>query len=311
MIVSPQKYLFIITTVVVLLLAAGIITLVARQSVEQPPSRLTIATTIFPLADIARNIAGEDVYVIQLLPPGASPHSYNLSPQQLTDINNAKVLFVIGHKLDAWAADAITRATEVPIVTVDEGIKLREFEAEDEHHEGEEGDEHEETGTDPHYWLTIPNGQQIATTIAQTLQEIDPINSEVYASNLIAYTEELATVEKELQLQARSAKHTEFIAVHNAWSYLAQQYGFELAAAYEPVAGKEPSISDIQRLQKLVSEHNIGAFYNEPAEHSIGATRFFQDNLGLSVKTLDDIGGIPPRDTYINLMRENIRALSE
>lgn len=281
--------------------------------VRENSDKLIVATTIFPLADITRNIAGDNATVLQLLPVGADPHSYSITPQQLSDAHNAKTIFVIGHNLDTWASDAVTRATTIPVIVVDQGISLKEFDGEDEEHEGEEedADEHEQGSIDPHYWLTVPNAQKIAATVASTLQELDPTHSDAYAENLKAYATELTQLEGELQTMSQHAPTKEFIAIHDAWSYLAENYGFELIATYEPVEGKEPSFADIQHLQELVQTHNIKNFYTEPVKHSLAATRFLRNELGLEIHELDDIGGVAPRDSYIHLMRENIRALSE
>lgn len=251
---------------------------------------ITIATTIFPLADIARNVAGERANVIQLLPSGADPHSYSLTPRQVADLQNARALFVIGHNLDNWAADSAARSTDIPVIVVDRNIELREL--------------------DPHYWLTIPNAKIIAQTMSDELSRLDPENSDYYSQQTASYLAELDQLEAELQTAARTASNKNFIAVHGAWSYLAGHYGFHLAATYEPVEGQEPSLNDLRELQAIVSEHGITAFYDEPAKHTTSAAHFIREDLGLEIKVLDDIGGVPPRDSYTNLMRFNIESLA-
>ena len=316
-----QPVRIIIVVVIAVLAVAAIVfflRLPGRQAGPQTNSfdneNITIAATIFPLADIARSVAGQHANVIQLLPSGADPHSYSLTPRQVADLQNAKALFVIGHNLDDWAADSVARSTNLPVIVVDQNITLREFGEEEEHKD--EADKHEEddhdhdSGTDPHYWLTIPNAQIIAQTISDELSRIDPENTTHYKLQTTNYLAELDALESELQTIARPAPQKDFIAVHDAWSYLASHYGFHLAATYEPVEGREPSIADLQELQSVVNEHGITAFYDEPAKHTTSATQFIQKDLGLTIKVLDDIGGVPPRDSYQNLMRFNIESLA-
>ena len=300
-----------------LLLAAGGLTWWALERPAAPavPSRLTIAATIFPLADMTQQIAGEDVRVILILPPGTSEHAYTPTPQQLRDVQTAVAVFAIGHELDRWATDPVSRVTNTPIITVDEGISLRPFEGDQEHeeHAEEEADEehaHEEGSIDPHYWLTVPNAQKIAATIAERLQTLDPDYAATYQQNLQRYTQELAALETELQDITQAAPQKNFIAMHNAWFYLAEHYGFNLVATYEPVEGREPSIADIQRLREVIERYNIRTFFSEPQKKSIGAIRLLENDFELEIREIDPVGGFAPYDSYINLMRANIEALS-
>ena len=101
----------------------------------------------------------------------------------------------------------------------------------------------------------------------------------------------------------------EFIAIHDAWGYLNDQYNVEQIATYEPVEGKQPTAADIKNLQTTIASHNITTFFTEPQKQSTGATRFLKDDLGLTIAVLDPLGGSPPYDSYINLMRTNINAI--
>jgi ABC-type Zn uptake system ZnuABC Zn-binding protein ZnuA len=282
---------------------------------EVPPSgtSVTVGATIFPLADITQAIVGGRANVILIIPPGQSEHSSAVSPQQIQQLQAAAAIFQIGHGLDDRLMKRIEPVVAgAHIVTVDQGITLHPFA---EHHHEEEGEEaehrdEEESTLDPHYWLTVPNAQQIARTIAVTMQTIDPAGSELYARNLAAYLNELDTLEAELQAMAGAAQHHEFMATHNAWSYLGEHYGFQLVGTYEPVEGQEPAVADLKELQDIVSRYQLTTFYAEPQKVSSNITRFVQDELGLHVRILDPVGGSPERDSYPALMRWNISNLS-
>lgn len=282
---------------------------------NEDPERITVAATVFPLADIVKNVGGDRIKVVTLVPPGANEHSYALSAAQVSQVAAAKAIFAIGHKLDDHIVSPLQRAHNISVTVVDQAITLREYDGEgatDEDHNEEEGEARDhDTGTDPHYWLTIPNGQRIATTIAQTLQQIDPPHAAEYATNLATYLDELSNLESELQRSSRSAPHKEFIAMHNAWSYLAPHYGFELVATYEPTEGSQPSLQDLQRLGELIAQHQITTFFAEPQKVSSSATKVMRDEFGLQIDILDPTGGVSGRNSYIELMQANIAALAQ
>lgn len=279
------------------------------------PQKISVAATIFPLADIISNIGGDRVQVIPLLPPGASPHSFSLTPRQLTQLKQAQTLFIIGHGLDDWAAEAVSRTVNIPLTIVDDKIALRKFTEPRQKHTADEQDEknqsHEEGSIDPHYWLTVPNARQITLNISAELQTIDPEYADQYAAQTNSYLHQLTHLEQDLQSQAKKAINKEFIAIHDAWSYFANHYGFDLVATYEPTEGNSPSINDLRKLQNLISQYNIKTFYTEPQKQSTAATRFVTNDLGLEIEVLDPVGGLPPRDSYLKLMQENMRVLTQ
>lgn len=267
-----------------------------------------VATTIFPLTDIARNIGGEYVNVVQLIPPGASPHSYALSPQMLSQASRAKALFVIGHNLDSALADKVASAYQIPIVTVDKNIDLHPFEPNTISSETDE--EHEEGSIDPHYWLTIPNAEKIAETITQTLSAHDPAHASYYENNLQVYKQELAQTEAELQSKAQSMPQKNFVAMHDGWSYFADHYGLHLVATYEPIPGRQPSISDLNKLRSVIQQYNIATFFTEPQMRNSSGVQLMENEFGVTIGVLDPIGGATSDDSYIAIMHRNMDALA-
>ncbi len=257
--------------------------------------QFTVAATIFPLADMVKNVTGEEVKVVQVVPAGASEHSYALTPRQVAEVQGAKVIFIIGHGMDDAMAEAVAKASGAQVVAVDEGMERREFEG---------------GGVDPHYWLTGPNAKKIAATVAARLQQIDPDRAGQYEENLAGYLGRLDSLEAELQAVAGGIKQRNFIAMHDAWSYFAKQYGLNLVATYEPVEGKQPSVNDLKHLGELVSEYGITVFYAEPQKSSLAATRFLGDEFGLQIRELDPVGGAGEINSYIELMLYNMRTLA-
>jgi zinc transport system substrate-binding protein len=312
----PIRLIIIFFLIAFLLLGGGIYLFnQVAQSPENPSTnQLKIATSIFPLTDIARQIGQNKIEVIQLLPSGASPHTYALSPQQLSDLKDSAILFSIGHNLDTWATKAAV-ASNVPVITVDQNIILKSFEEDHAHEEDEDHEEdeasHTEDGLDPHYWLSVPNGQEIARNITTELKQLDPANATVYDNNLNNYLNQLNVLENELQFLANSASQRHFVTIHNAWSYLAAQYNFELVATYQPSEGQAPTLSSLEHLQETITEHEITNFYTEPQLQSSAGVRLVENELNLSIKILDPIGGLDNRQSFADLLRFNITQLAQ
>ena len=65
--------------------------------------RLKVIASITPLADLSRQVGGDKVEVKLLLPPGASPHTYEPTPKAMKNVSNARVFVKIGLGLEFWA----------------------------------------------------------------------------------------------------------------------------------------------------------------------------------------------------------------
>lgn len=219
------------------------------------------------------------------------------------------MVFYIGHGID----DAVVRSFKQAIgqdtvfVVVDRSMTIRPFTDLDivEPAAGEEEHAHE-AGDDPHYWLTVPNAKNITDTVRDSLVSLDPGNAKSYHQQAAAYQRELDALQEELKNVSAKVSQKAFIAMHNAWSYFAAEYGLRLVGVYEPVEGQEPSPADIQALQDVVKQFGVTTFYSEPQKASTPATRFFRDDLGLRIDVLDAEGGT----NYIDLMRSNMEAIA-
>src|ERR1039457_3487430 len=70
--------------------------------------------TIFPIADMVRQIGKDAVEVATLLPAGASPHTFEPAPNQVRTVARAAIFVEIGAGLDSWA-DKLRAARSGPM----------------------------------------------------------------------------------------------------------------------------------------------------------------------------------------------------
>jgi len=260
--------------------------------------RLSVAATIFPLADIAKNIGGEYVDVFMILPPGASPHTFQPTPKDAADLSKTKLVFKIGHGLDDWVDSLAASTEQSTVITVDSDIQIRHMEA----HDGEPA------GDDPHYWLSAANAKIIAKTIANELSAKDPAHKDAYSANLEAYTKLLDVLDTQIKNQLSSLPHKELIVFHDAWGYFADAYGLQIVGMFEPSPGKSPAPQDIANLNNLVKQFGIKTIFLEPQLSDQSILPFTQDTGTQNVR-IDPIGGTDQINSYIKLMRANADAI--
>jgi ABC-type Zn uptake system ZnuABC Zn-binding protein ZnuA len=283
--------------------AVSLACLLAALPLRPAGRPLTIAATIFPAADIARRVAGAGVRVILVLPPGASPHTFELTPGKVRELQPARLIFKIGG-VDDWidgVAESLPRARIVPLHA---GIARIAVDG----HEHGDGHHHED-GLDPHYWLSAANGAAMAATIAAELAKADPQGAAEYRANGRAAAAELMALHDELRRTLEAATGRSMIVFHDGWRYFAAAYGLQIGSVFQASPGREPSPRDLQALYRAARRIGARVLFSEPQLPASSVEPVLRD-LGLRLVVLDPIGGAAGGDSYAGLLRRNARAVA-
>jgi ABC-type Zn uptake system ZnuABC Zn-binding protein ZnuA len=81
-----------------------------------------------------------------------------------------------------------------------------------------------------------------------------------------------------------------------------------VAGTFEPTAGREPTPQYLAELVSKIHEAEVKTIYYEP-QMSITGYETFANDYDIELKVLDDIGGVAPYDSYINLIKTNVSTL--
>ena len=274
--------------------ALGVILLAFRPGRDNlaPTSvtnKIKIAATIFPVADIVRNIGGDRVDVVTILPPGASPHTFDPSPASVREVSGSKILFKIGLGLDDWSQKIADVDGAVEIVGLSQDISIRKL----------------DDSADPHYWMSLPNGAMMAKTVATALARLDPAHAEEYHNNLTAYRKQIAAADQKIKQSLADLKTRDIATFHDAWYYFAAEYGLNVVATFEPFPGKEPTPEYVANFEKTVRQKHLTVVFSEPQLSSAVIAQAAKD-LNVKLDTLDEIGGSSPEtDTYVKMVEWN------
>jgi zinc transport system substrate-binding protein/manganese/iron transport system substrate-binding protein len=268
--------------------------------------QLIVAATIFPAADIARRVAGPWARIIQVLPAGASPHTFDLTPGKVRELQPARLVFKIGG-LDDWVDSIAASLPRSTIVALHPGIARLPFHADG--HDHGRGAAHGEEGFDPHYWLSATNGAIMARTIAAALAAVDPGHARDYEANAAACAYEFAALHAELRQTLSHLASNKMIVLHDGWRYFAAAYGLEIAAVFQSSPGREPTPRDLQRLYAAARRTRAPAIFSEPQLSAASLAPMLRD-LGLTLVVLDPLGGTAAGDSYAGLLRRNARAVA-
>ena len=82
-----------------------------------------VVTSFFPLCDFARQLAGDQIKVTCLTPPGSDPHSVELTPSMVKNTHEAQLILMLGFGLDAWIDKIPLKAGQKKLRVSDMGIE--------------------------------------------------------------------------------------------------------------------------------------------------------------------------------------------
>jgi ABC-type Zn uptake system ZnuABC Zn-binding protein ZnuA len=228
--------------------------------VGEPP--LILVDTSF-LADITRNVAGDEWSVHSLVPTGADPHSFEPTPQDAQAVAQCEVMVINTVGLIPTVDELIAGAGKsIPLVIEAAAGLTRHASgenkgAEDTHSdEGREDDDHHEHGqTDPHFWLDPTNVIVYAENIADGLGTLDPTGANTYVSNAALYAEDLRELDAWILEQAQTIPPERRLLVtnHESLGRFADRYGFVVVGTIFPSTAGEGSPS-ARQLASLVEE---------------------------------------------------------
>lgn len=281
--------------------------------------KLRVAATIFPPYDFVREIAGEGVELIMLLPPGAESHSFEPTPQDIITIQNCDVFIHVGGGSDAWIEGILgSMDTEgIAILSLMEMVEAKPEERVEGMEAGHAHNDAQEPELDEHVWTLPQNAMRIVQVLSDTLCSLDAAHADTYKENATAYLGELEALDGAFEeVVANAARKTLVFGDRFPFRYLADAYGLDYYAAFPGCAAQaEPSAATVAFLIDKVETEDIPVVFhielsNEKMTDTICADTGAQKRLLHSchnVTRAEMEGGAG----YLSLMTQNVEALKE
>ncbi|MDB4946867.1 MAG: Zinc transporter, periplasmic-binding protein ZnuA [Labilithrix sp.] len=266
------------------------------------PERLAITTSIFPVHDLVRRVAGADADVTLVVPPGVSEHGYVPTAEVTAAAARSRVFVMVGLGLDPWmetlASGAGPKARVVKVGDRVPAIALKDA----------AGVETEES--DPHFWLDPERTRLVVRTIAEELGKLDAKHAIAYRTRATEIDASLAALDKELRGRAQALGSRTVVTFHPGFAYFAEHYQLEVVGVVEPAAGTAPGPAEIAKVRAVLAPRKVPALYREP-QLDPAPVQALADAAKLPLGVLDPLGGGAGTDSYEKLLRADMAALEQ
>ncbi len=299
-----------------LLLLCFLLLLSACQDTQQTTTArdsnaLQVVTTLFPVYDFARTIAGDKAAVTLLLPPGMEAHAFEPRPEDAVKTAKAGLFIYTSRQMEPWAEKFVTGlgSSTITIVDASKGITLSPAgHAHEDHHQ------HEHAALDPHVWLDPANAKTMVATIATAMVAKDPVHAELYRANAAAFEQQLTQLDADYRAGLGTCRtRTLLHGGHYAFGYLAKRYGLQYEAAVSVNADAEPTATQMASLVQQIRTSGVHYIFSEELV-SPRLTETIAREAGVKVLALHNLHDMSKEDfkagvSYLTLMRRNLANL--
>ena len=215
---------------------------------RRPADGEPLYVSILPLRSLVQGIVGDDFDIEVLVPPGASPETFEPTPRQFVGLNKARMVFNVG-LIDFETTLLAKVEDQAKVVDLSRGIELIAGTCS----HGSHGHTHTH-GIDPHVWTSPRALQKMAENAYEAIREAYP-DSVKYETNYRLLQQELEALDERTAARIAASDVEYFIIYHPALTYYARDYGLRQIAI--EAGGKEPSAKQLTQLIRQAREDGV------------------------------------------------------
>ncbi|MGY1744123.1 zinc ABC transporter substrate-binding protein AztC [Blastococcus sp. SYSU D00695] len=282
-----------------LLLAAGATAGCTAGGEDRP---LVVVTTNI-LGDVVGELVGDQAEVVTLMPPGADPHSFEVSAQEAARMREADLLVANGLGLEEGVARHVDAAREdgVRVVEATAAIEPLPWATED------------DDGLDPHFWTDPQRVLAVVDALSAELAGVEGVDADRLAADAAGYRAEVAELDAWMAAQFAQIPPGQraLVTNHHVFGYLADRFGFTVVGAVVPSGSTlaSPSAGDLDELAGAVREAGVRTVFADSSQPD-RLVQVLAEQAGVDVAvvplhteslTAEDGGA----GTYLQMMRAN------
>lgn len=273
----------------------------------------TKVATLHPiLADLAQQVGGANVEVVEILKPGADVHHFEPAPKDLAEMRGAKLLLASGKGLESFL-DKLRDSLGANVKLVEVGAKIPSIPFEEHHHEGhaEAEHDHHHGAEDPHWWHSAENMKRAARIVADELSAVDPANAGAYAAGAKSAAKRFGELKSWAQKEIAKVgkKDRLLVTAHGAFGYFCKEYGFEPISLLGIGRSDDASSKHVAETIEEIREHGIKAIFPEDqANPKVLAEIARSTGVKIGEPLIAD-GTAKVAHTFETMLAHNVRAI--
>jgi zinc transport system substrate-binding protein len=289
---QASRLLFILGALCVALALAGC-------SAGDNSGKTSVVASFYPLAWAARGVGGSRVDVEDLTPPGVEAHDTMLTAGQRADLETADVVLTLGHF--GFQPDIEKAATDAQGTVVDVTTGLSMLPSNEDN-----------LAYDPHVWLDPVLMKQIVGEVRDGFVAADPQGRAQYDAGANRTEEQLTQIDNGYRAALTNCRFSTFVTTHEAFGYLAQQYGLHQLGIEGLTPESEPSAASIQAAVDAIKAGTAApAVFYEATDEGRRVGESVAADAGVEALPLGTLESAPTTGDYVSIMNQNLASLEK
>lgn len=298
-----------------------------------------VYTSFFPIYDLTQSLAGPDFDVRSFMPLEAEAHDWEPSAKDIKELSQADLLVVNGAGMEAWLPKVQEALPDLKVLDLSQGLDLikashHHDDADEDHdhdhddaeeaHDHDDGDDevcpicghkHGHGSTDPHSFLSLSNAIQYVDKINQALGELNPDKKAAVNDRAQALSKDFKDLLDQYKEVFAQKKNKTFIVPHQAFGYLARDFGLEQYPLQGLTSVSEPDLKTIQEAIAACKTLGIKTVFYEFGGPSKGAEAIAKEAKIEAAPLATMEMKVPGKDGqdlhYKDLMEMNLKNIAE
>lgn len=287
---------------VALAITAGVLAActVSPSGSSDKPVALTTFTVI---ADMAENVAGDDVEVRSITKIGAEIHGYEPTPQDIRRAQGADIILDNGLGLERWFKQFVADL-DSPHATLSDGVEPMAI-----------ADGDDEGKPNPHAWMSPANARRYVDNIVTALSKIAPKHHDEFRERADRYQERISDVGESLRstLDTIPKSSRVLVSCEGAFSYLARDVGMAEQYLWPVNAESQATPGSVEAAITRVTDDQVPAVFCESTVNDSTMRQVARESEAdfggvLYVDSLTEPDGAAP--TYLDMISTNAETIA-
>ena len=271
---------------------------------------LNVVTSVSPITNIIRNVGGDKIDLVGLVPEGVNSHTFELMPSDVVKVNNADLVVIDGLGLETnvedIAEEAHNKNPQLQVLKLGDNTITSDQWVFDFSFPEKKGD------PNPHLWLNVAYAKKFANLTRDKLIEMDPQNARYFSTNTDRYISLLKNLDKGIMQAVHTVppENRKLLTYHDSWAYFALRYNMTVIGAVQPSDFGEPTTQEVARIIDQIRSERVPAIFASEVFPTGVVDQIAKEGNVTIVGTLsdDDLPGNPGNSehSYVGMMLVNM-----
>jgi ABC-type Zn uptake system ZnuABC Zn-binding protein ZnuA len=283
----------------------------ASASNATSTEKLNVVTSVSPITNIVKNVAGEKITLTGLVPEGVNSHTFELVPSDVAKVYDTDLVIIDGLGLEVNVEDVVDQAKNTsPDLQI---LKLGDNTITPDQYVFDFSFPEEAGDPNPHLWLNVPYVMKFANLTRDKLIEMDAANADYYTKNTDQFNTKLKQLDEGIMkaVQTVPEENRKLLTYHDSWAYFAPRYGMVVIGAIQPSDFGQPTPREVASLIDQIKAEKIPAIFGSEVFPTGVVDQIANESNVQIVGTLsdDDLPGDPgdSQNSYFGMMLENMK----